>query len=294
MGESQNNPIAPYDRAITETAKVVNRFLEMVHDWASPWQIKRTARAEYERATLETAAKVERIIQVAEAESEIEQLKARTARRIVIEELRHQVNREAVVAEAIKYLPDSPPTDSINEDWLNSFFRDCEDISEPQMRTLFAKVIAGEFEEPGAFSRRTVGVVREMTARDIVLLEKACSLFWFLEMTPRGGPFIPGFIADNEFTNLLYSDQILDLIDAGILHGAVSVTPSAGSVLRYGSHRFRVGDSAHFGIPSITVSVPGQELFRAFDTREHESYLARSLMYFKLPSINLELLPLPD
>jgi hypothetical protein len=53
------------------------------------------------------------------------------------------------------------------------------------MQRLWAKVLAGEANEPGKFSKRTVALLASLDKSDITLLETLCSFCWtFAKMVP--------------------------------------------------------------------------------------------------------------
>ena len=47
-------------------------------------------------------------------------------------------------------------SDTINDDWLNTFETEARQISTEEMQAYFGKVLAGEITKPGSYSRRTV------------------------------------------------------------------------------------------------------------------------------------------
>ena len=176
MGESPHNPLAPYDGAIQETAKVGQRLIDVIKDYLEPWRLNRLGKEEAKRMKRQTSAIADGIVRIAEAESKGDEIKA-LAELKIREWNRQQQNRAAVVVEAKKYLPQSVPEESPDSDWINDFFRAVENISEQQLRTVFAKLLADEIGKPGTFSRRAISIAREMRAGDVSRLEEACSSY---------------------------------------------------------------------------------------------------------------------
>lgn len=66
--------------------------------------------------------------------------------------------------------------DPISDDWLANFFEGCQDVGEKEMQKLWAKILAGEVERPGRFSRRTLHVLRTMDRDDAQLLTRFCAV----------------------------------------------------------------------------------------------------------------------
>jgi hypothetical protein len=53
--------------------------------------------------------------------------------------------------------------EKIDEDWINRFFRIVEDVSNQEMKYIWAKVLAGEIKRPKSFSLRTLDLIRNLT-----------------------------------------------------------------------------------------------------------------------------------
>lgn len=93
-------------------------------------------------------------------------LGARVANRIVREETRKQLNREAIAEKTIEHLKGSdepePADGDIDEDWLNVFEAEAEKASGDRLRDLWARVLSGEIRKPGSFSLATLRFLAEL------------------------------------------------------------------------------------------------------------------------------------
>lgn len=231
-------------------------------------------------------AKAHEIVTIAKATASARRIEQRTAQRLAVQEIRHQQNIEAILLGAINETG-SVSSKPVDPDWVNRFFRSCEDVSDSKMQAIFSKLFAGEVAEPGTFSRRAISVVQDMSTREAKLFEKVCSVFWFLE-SPHGC-FIPSEVV-NFSPNLLNSDESIELGDIGILNTSplLSVILPPEAILRYGPHRFSaIGPS--LGIPAYTVTTAAQELQRLFTKAAHLEYLEKSLAYFRSPRVGMQL-----
>ena len=88
---------------------------------------------------------------------------------------RRQINKEAVALKTIKNLQAHPPTeqgDGPSEDWLAQFERRAEDASSDQLRTLFAKLLAGEIRKPGGISPMTLHFVSTLDQKTASLIQQ--------------------------------------------------------------------------------------------------------------------------
>jgi hypothetical protein len=142
---------------------VVSSFVTGV---AEPRQIKRLASAKAEAAKIKAKGAVDAaaIIQ-------------RAAIRVRSEEFRAQKNLEKII---MKALPDVAPTatpEAIEPDWMANFLHKCRLASDEQMQQLWSKILAGEANAPGAFSKRTVEAVTLLSKGEAEDFTKICSFY---------------------------------------------------------------------------------------------------------------------
>ena len=87
--------------------------------------------------------------------------------RIEFQERKRQGNIASVVREAATELGDKEvPNHEPDPDWTARFFEGVQDVSSEDMRTLWAKVLSGEVEEPGRTSLRTLDILKNLTKED--------------------------------------------------------------------------------------------------------------------------------
>ena len=66
----------------------------------------------------------------------------------------------------------------MENDWITNFFDNCRLISDEEMQSLWAKLLAGEANSPGRYSKRTVNVLSSMDKSDAVAFKSLCSFCW--------------------------------------------------------------------------------------------------------------------
>ena len=155
---AQGNPLVN----LGELSKPATVFIEKVSDAVGgickPWQMKRVAKAE---------AEVEKIRALSGIElSGIEQ---RAMHRLVAEEAIKQENIENITAKAVKELKADAKPENLERDWVANFFDKCRLVSDTEMQSLWSKLLAGEANEPGAFSKRTIELVASLDKEDAYL-----------------------------------------------------------------------------------------------------------------------------
>jgi len=90
--------------------------------------------------------------------------------------LRKQQNIEHVIQKTLTYCANNDIKAKTDHDWFNRYIGLAEDVSNPTMQDLWAKILSGELAKPGSFSYKALKVFRDMSIIDAKLLAKACSL----------------------------------------------------------------------------------------------------------------------
>lgn len=85
---------------------------------------------------------------------------------------RRQQNLEKIGAEAVSLLPETATPEKINIDWLHHFADSAKDVSEEELRKLWAQILSQEATEPGKFSKRTLDYLKNFSVYDCELFEK--------------------------------------------------------------------------------------------------------------------------
>lgn len=169
-----------------------------------PRQIKRVAKAQ---------AEAQKIVAIGNIETE--DLRRRAADRWAREEVIRQKNIEAVIAEAIKVLPDNAKSENLDEDWVNNFFDRCRLFSDVEMQRLWAQLLAGEATMPGSFSKRTVNLVASLERHDAEMFSKFCSCVWLIHGEPV--PVLFDHRAEALSAAGFSFDMIVNLVSLGLI-----------------------------------------------------------------------------
>lgn len=152
----------PADTLIKKISRATGAVFE-------PHQMRRVAKAKADAALIQ-----------AESEIQITELHRRAARRWIEEEARYQKNMEAIAAGAIPRLEGNSNADSMDDDWIANFFDKCRIVSDDDMKTLFSRVLSGEANAPGTYSKRTVNILSELDKSDAELFSKLCGFGWMI------------------------------------------------------------------------------------------------------------------
>ncbi len=132
-----------------------------------PFQIKRIARAEAEAEIIR-----------AQGQIEVSDLQRRAMRRFLAEESKKQGNIETITSKALPQLEDKARPSDVDDDWIANFFDKCRIVSDDEMQQIWAKVLAGEANSPGTYSKRTVNFLGSLDKQDAILFTKLCGFGW--------------------------------------------------------------------------------------------------------------------
>ena len=156
------------DGKITEPATVlITKISDAVGGLYKPYQIRRVSKAEADAAIIKEQAHIE-----------INDLQRRAFNRLVSEEAKKQDNIESITEKAIPQLTTSSTPQDMENDWIMNFFDKCRIISDDEMQLLWSKVLSGEANTPGTFSKLTVNFMASLDKRDAVLFTKLCGFNW--------------------------------------------------------------------------------------------------------------------
>ena len=152
---------------------LIEKISNAVGGYFRPYQIKRVAKAEAE-------AEIVRV----EAQVEVTDLQRRAVTRFIAEEAKKQENIETIAEKAIPQLSDSSNPQEMEDDWVTNFFDKCRIISDEDMQALWSRILAGEANAPGQFSKRTVNLLGSLDKADADLFTTLCGFVWRVGQQP--------------------------------------------------------------------------------------------------------------
>ena len=96
--------------------------------------------------------------------------------RIQFQEEKRHGNIGSIVDQTAEQLGDKEvPDQEPDHDWTARFFDYIQDVSSEEMRLLWAKVLAGEIEQPGSVSIRALSILRNLDQAGAKLFQVLCS-----------------------------------------------------------------------------------------------------------------------
>jgi Protein of unknown function (DUF2806) len=132
-----------------------------------PWQIKRVAKAEAEADTYKALAMVER-----------DSLVRRATKRLLAEEEIKQTNIERILEKAVPLVNLSAKPELLENGWLLRFVEGAKFISDDELRSMWAAILAGEANKPGTFSKRTLDFISKLEKKEAEAFVSLCTFIW--------------------------------------------------------------------------------------------------------------------
>ena len=209
-----NNSLISTEGLTRPATVLIEKISEAVGALYEPRQIRQVAQAKADAA-----------MTLAKGEMEINEVKRRALQRFVDEETKKQLNMESIVEKAIPDIHESAPTEDVEGDWITNFFDKCRSVSDHEMQLLWSRILSGEANAPGSFSRKTVNLVADLDKASAKLFHTLCSFGWQVNDT-----FTPLIL---DFDELIYNQQGVEFFLLGELDaiGLIRIGGSEGYML---------------------------------------------------------------
>jgi hypothetical protein len=221
-----------------------------------PRQIVREAHAEAEAEKIRALAGIE-----------ITEIQRRGMVRFIEQQGKHQENFENVVVQAIPELKEDAKPDEIDNDWMARFFEAAKLVSDKEMQSLWGRLLAGEANKSGTFSKRTIDLVSNLEKRDAELFTNLCTFVWRIrDLVPIVVDFDDDDIYEAQminFATLRHLDDI-GLISLNVV-GSVTLDdfPQVQTFHYHGTSinlQFPKTDNNNLELGHVLLTKAGQEL----------------------------------
>ncbi|WP_367350008.1 DUF2806 domain-containing protein [Sphingobium yanoikuyae] len=208
----------------------------------------------------------------------------RTLQRLCGDLLESQQNIEAIAAIAAEEIvadPTAPSDEDVSGDWRKKFTSYVGDISDPDMQRVWAKILAGEFRQPGSFSFRTLRIVSEI-GPDVAETFAEISKLRFADNAV--------FVDGEEWNSGPKFMQLKLLEDWGLIHETAGQrsrpsTNSDGKYFIFGKNRaaviFAESGPEQLQIPIVGYTSAGIELLSLLPPHDENSVLAAIANFIK-------------
>lgn len=267
--------------ALTAISQPVNTLIEKIASGVGilyePTRIRKNARAQADANKIDAISKLE-----------IEDIQKRALSRIVTEETIKQINIENVIEKAIPKINQDAKTENVDNDWLIKYFEKVRSISDEDMQELWAKILAGECNNTGSFSKMTLNIVEELDKNDAILFSSLCSCVF--KMNGKIHPII--FEANDieyqrlgiDYEKLLHL-QALGLISFNSITGYVRQGFEKRAILEYFDSKilleFPKENKNEFQMGNVLFSKAGEQLYSICELHRNDIILEKTLTFFE-------------
>lgn len=110
--------------------------------------------------------------------TDVENLMRRMQQRVLQEEITKQQNVDAIVSNAADELSDKHQVskEPVDADWATRFINIAKEIRSDDMQHIWGKILAGEIENPGSFSLRTLDRIRNISQNEAIAFQSIVPL----------------------------------------------------------------------------------------------------------------------
>jgi hypothetical protein len=211
----------------------------------------------------------------------LSELGRRAANRVASQELRRQEVIDRVVEKAMAELPDRVSASPVDPGWVTRFFADCQDVSDEGLQAIWAKILAAEVADPGACSRQTLSILKELSPDDAAMFSRMAR---YAIRTPNDA-FLPSTWPHENYPWRFSFDDLMHAEALGLLHVNERITVSAfhGDLIQVGGCEFYaiVGRGTESGVKAIPFTRAGRELARLCPVENNAEYVLYALDRFR-------------
>ena len=186
---------------------LINKISDAIGWYAAPKQVARIAEAEAKAELIRAKAKAEA------AGIALAELIQRAELRSAVEQIIEQANLESIILKTLPRLEDDAKPQDMDRDWVKNHFEKCRHISDDEMQEWWAKILAGEANAPGSYSKRAVNILGDLERPEAEAFSSLCASVWCLSGTP-----VP----------LIYDPENPIYMDAGVSHVACTYLAELG------------------------------------------------------------------
>lgn len=156
-------------KAISALAEPVKILIEKISSATGvayePHHIRRMARAQVDADRTALLGGIE-----------LTDIQRRAQRRWLAEEETKQRNFEAIADKAIPQLTQDSQPQNVSNDWMLNFLDKAKMVSDEEMQDLWAKVLAGEVNMPGTYTKKTLSLLSSLEKSEAEWFTNLCSM----------------------------------------------------------------------------------------------------------------------
>ena len=265
---------------------LITKISDAIGWYTAPKQVTRMAAAEVKAELIRARGNAE------VEEVELSQLIRRTELRSAVEQIVEQMNLEAIILKALPRLEEDARPQDMDKDWIKNLFDKSRHISDDEMQEWWAKILAGEANNPGSYSKRAVNILGDMGQAEAQLFGNLCNFVW--NFSGRAVPLI--YDANHAiYTNSRITHSSCSyLVELGLLNYTPPIVSYGGAeevgIATYHHHEIRFAEipnrrGLNVGYAAFTFS--GLQLSGLCDTRPVDGFFEYVLGELKEQGISV-------
>ena len=198
---------------------------------------------------------------------------------------RQQENIEQITVEAIEHIIElgsagrvAPPEGKPTDDWMAEFVDMCKNANDSKMRELWGRVLAGENQNPGSFSIRSLFTLKTLLASEAEQFQIAANLVLngdFIYRGPDGEAASPFGVTYSSFLTLASCGLVAPDANAGF---RIAEPTAETALITYEPYLLlfkRFGTPHPMEFSTWPITGVGKELARLIEIRHNWDYVKR-------------------
>ncbi|WP_157942219.1 DUF2806 domain-containing protein [Salinibacter altiplanensis] len=264
----------PAEALVEKIADGIGHLYEPIHR-------ERMAVARVEEKKLE-ARGIDEIAQLAEKEIGISKRRAKKlAGSMLAERKIKKENRDDVIERSLEMLEDNSSPEEIDDSWLFEFFDHVGSVTSDEMKHAWSRVLSGEANRPGSFSKRTLHTLSTMSKGDAEIFRRACK--YVASVGEDYQPIITDITLDI-YTNLSY-DMLSHIDSIGLVNydrggfRSFYIIGEDGKVVFEYDGRAKVYEEEKLPVGNALFTKTGTELFEIVERNHVEGFYKHATEY---------------
>jgi uncharacterized repeat protein (TIGR03899 family) len=219
-------------------------------------------------------------------------------KRTELKQKRQHKNIDAIVIKAIEYAKNKGETSDspVDPDWVVDFFNIAQDCSNERMQYIWAKLLAGEIEKPGDFSRRTLQRIKLMSQYEALVFDFISRCIWLFKDEYNGDELVlildDHHYADHYFDETFEFDgsDINNLENLGLIKlSYIELTKGEHYSLSFFGKEHIIGAKrSHYEFTFAALTPSGEEILSLIEAKPNEEYYKKTLAFFKKRNILIQ------
>ena len=209
---------------------------------------------------------------------EVAELFARAEFRSALERAIEQANLENMIVKALPHLRENGDPQNMDNDWIKNHLEKSRHISDDGMQEWWARILAGEANNPGSYSKRVVNILGDLEQTEAQVFSNLCNFVWNFGNAPVPLVLDPSqaiYTASGINHGVcIYLDEL----------GLVNYTPpitnyrqiEEGNVIVYHAHQVELKEIPNrrgLDLGQVSFTISGMQLFSLCDTSPVEGFV---------------------